>query len=29
MMYCSPEVIVNAAVTQARSVVTNAGRSWK
>ena len=29
MMYCSPEVIVNAAVTQASSVVTNAGRSWK
>ena len=29
MRYCRPEVIVNPAVTQARSFVTNTGTSWK
>src|SRR6185503_314186 len=28
-MYCMPEVMVKPAVTQARSVVTNGGTSWK
>ena len=28
-MYCSPEVTVKPAVTQARSLVTNGGTSWK